>query len=43
MRELDNQSSKTTVEIQIADQMYTIKNREGDSAYELSYKLTEQV
>jgi len=43
MRELDKQSSKRTVEIQIADQMYTIKNSSRQSADELQFVLAEKV
>ena len=43
MRELDKQSNKKIINIQVAEQTYNIKNPYGDSAYELSDNLAEQI
>jgi len=43
MRELERQSSRKKVEIEAGDQIYTIKNPYGDSAYELSDNLADQI
>ena len=43
MKELDKQSSKKKIDIQVAHQTYNIKNPYGDSAYELSDKLAERI
>ena len=43
MRELDRQSSRKKVEIEVGDQIYTIKNPYREDAYELGYKLADQI
>ena len=43
MRELDRQSSRKKVEIEVGDQIYTIKNTYREDAYELGYKLADQI
>ena len=43
MRELDRQSSSKKVEIEFGDQIYTIKNPYREDAYELGYKLADQI
>ena len=43
MRELDKQSNKKSITIQVAEQTYNIKNPYGDSAYELSDNLAERI
>ena len=43
MRELDKQSNKKIITIQVADQIYTIKNPYREDAYELGYKLADQI
>lgn len=43
MRELDKQSNKKIITIEVAGQTYKIKNFYGDSAYELSDNLAEQI
>ena len=43
MRELDSQSSRKKVEIEVGDQIYTIKNPYREDAYELGYKLADQI
>lgn len=43
IKKLDNQSSRKKVEIQVGDQIYTIKNPYRDDASELSSKLAEQI
>jgi hypothetical protein len=43
MRELDRQSSKKKVEIEVGDQMYILKNPYREDAYELGYKLADQM
>ena len=43
MRELNKQSNKKIITIQVAKQTYNIKNSYGDSAYELSDNLAEQI
>ncbi len=43
MRQLDKQSHKKTITIQVTYQTYNIKNPYGDIAYELSDKLAEQI
>ena len=43
MRELDRQSSKKIITIQVSDQIYTIKNPYREDAYELGYKLADQI
>ena len=37
MRELDRQSSKKKVEIEVGDQIYILKNPYREDAYELGY------
>ncbi len=43
MRELDRQSSKKRVEIQVVDQIYTIKNSSSQNVDELQFILAEKV
>ena len=43
MRELNKQSNKQIITIQVAEQTYNIKNPYGDSAYESSDNLAEQM
>ena len=43
MRELERQSSSKKVEIEFGDQIYTIKNPYCEDAYELGYKLADQI
>jgi hypothetical protein len=43
MRELDRQSSRKKVEIQVGDQIYTIKTPYRENAYELGDKLADQI
>ena len=43
MRELDKQSNKKIITIQVPDQIYTIKNPYREDAYELGYKLADQI
>ena len=43
MRELERQSSSKKVEIEFGDQIYTIKNPYREDAYELGYKLADQI
>ena len=43
MRELAKQSNQKIITIQVAEQTYNIKNPYGDSAYELSDNLAEQI
>lgn len=43
MRKLECQSSRKKVEIEFGDQIYTIKNPNREKAYELSYKLADQI
>jgi len=43
MRELDRQSSRKKVEIEVGDQIYTIKNPYREDGYELGYKLANQI
>jgi hypothetical protein len=43
IRELDKQSNKKIITIEVAGQTYKIKNFYGDSAYELSDNLAEQI
>jgi len=43
MRELDRQSSRKKVEIEVGYQIYTIKNTYREDAYELGYKLADQI
>jgi len=43
MRELERQSSRKKVEIEVGDQIYTIKNPYREDAYELGYKLADQI
>ena len=43
MRELERQSSRKKVEIEVGDQIYTIKNSYREDAYELGYKLADQI
>jgi len=43
MHELDKQSNKKIITIQVADQTYNIKNPDGDNAYELSDNLAERI
>jgi hypothetical protein len=43
MRELDKQSNKKIITIQVADQTYNIKNSYCENAYELADKLADQI
>lgn len=43
MRELDKQSNKKRITIQVADQIYTIKNPYRQNADELGYELADQI
>ena len=43
MREWDHQSSRKKVEIEVGDQIYTIKNPYREDAYELGDKLADQI
>ena len=43
MKELSKQSSNNRIEIQVGDQIYTIKNPYREDAYELGYKLADQI
>jgi hypothetical protein len=43
MRELERQSCKKKVEIEVGDQIYTIKNPYHEYAYELGDKLADQI
>ncbi len=43
MRELDKQSNKKIITIQVADQTYNIKNPYCENAYELADKLADQM
>jgi hypothetical protein len=43
MKELDRQSSKKNVEIEVGDQLYIIKNRYRQDASELCYYLADQM
>jgi hypothetical protein len=43
MRELERQSNSKKVEIEFGDQIYTIKNPYREDAYELGYKLADQI
>ena len=43
MRELDKQSNKKIITIEVADQVYSIKTSYGDNAQELSEKLADQM
>lgn len=43
MRQLDKQSNKKIITIQVADQIYTIKNPYRENAYELGDKLADQI
>lgn len=43
MRELDRQSSKKKVTIEVGDQIYILKNPYREDAYELGYKLADQM
>jgi hypothetical protein len=43
MRELDKQSNKKIITIQVADQTYNIKNPYCENAYELADKLADQI
>ena len=43
MRELDKQSNKKIITIQVADQLYTIKNPYRQNADELGSKLVDQI
>jgi len=41
MRELDRQSSKKRIDVQVGDQIYTLKNSYREGPYELGDKLTD--
>lgn len=43
MRELDKQSNKKIITIQVADQTYNIKNTYCENASELADKLVDQI
>ena len=43
MRKLDKESNKKMINIQVAQQIYTITNLYGDSADELSYNLDDKI
>ena len=43
MKELDRQSSKKKVEIEVGDQIYILKTPYREDAYELGYKLADQM
>jgi len=43
MRELERQSSRKKVEIEVGDQIYPIKTPYREDAYELGYKLVDQI
>jgi hypothetical protein len=43
MRELDRQSSKKKVAIEVGDQIYILKNPYREDGYELGYKLADQI
>jgi hypothetical protein len=43
MRKLELQSSREKVEIEVGNQIYTIKNPYHEDAYELGYKLADQI
>jgi hypothetical protein len=43
MRELDKQSKKQTVDIQVFDQYYKIKNPYRESADDLAFSLADQM
>ena len=43
IRELDKQSNKKSITIQVAEQTYNIKNPYGDSAYELSMNVLSDI
>ena len=43
MRELDKQSNKKIITIQVADKIYTIKNPYHKETYKLGYKLADQI
>jgi hypothetical protein len=43
MRKLERQSSRKKVEIEVGNQIYTIKNPYREDAYELAYKLADQM
>lgn len=43
MRELDRQSSKKRIDVQVGDQIYTLKNPYHEGPYELGDKLADQI
>jgi hypothetical protein len=43
MRELDPQSSKKRIDVQVGDQIYSLKNPYGEGPYELGDKLADQI
>ena len=43
MRELDRRSSKKRIYVQVGDQIYNLKNPYREDAYELGYKLADQI
>lgn len=43
MRELDRQSNKKRIDIQVANQIYSLRNSYGDGSYELGEKLADQI
>ena len=43
MRELERQSSKKRIDIQVGDRIYSLKNPYREDGYELGYKLADQI
>ena len=43
MKELEKQSTKKVFDIQVADQIYTLRNPYGEIAEELQFTLAEQI
>ena len=43
MRELDRQISKKRIDVQVGDQIYTLKNPYHEGPYELGSKLADQI
>ena len=43
MRELDRQSSKKRIDVQVGDQIYILKNPSHEGPYELGDKLADQI